>query len=99
MQWLSDCIGYIKRDWASNPWRAAGETYNWCTSGISSAIFAATVPNPPFLMLYPLWLSGLVVMIFCAKSRGSTGMLALCCTMLAMDLIGFMRLLIEGQAQ
>jgi hypothetical protein len=93
-KWLRDCCSYVKQDWSSNPWRAAGEAYNYVTSAVSSAVFAATVPNPPFMLLYPLWMSGLIVMIFCAISRGSTGILALCITMLAMDSTGFLRLLL-----
>ena len=92
-RWLRDGIDYVKRDWDDNPWRVAGEMYNWFTSVTSSAIFALTVPTPPFLLLYPLWLSGLIVMIFCARSRGSTGILAVCLSMLAMDSIGIIRLM------
>lgn len=87
---------YILLDWQTNPWRVVGEIYGWIISGISSLVFAMTVPNPPFLLLYPLWLSGLFVMITCVKSRGSTGLLALYITLAVIDTVGFIRLLSLG---
>lgn len=84
---------YIISDWKQNPYRVIGEIYGWVVSGISSLIFALTVPDPPFLLLYPLWLSGLFVMIMCVKSRGSTGLLALYITLAVIDIVGFSRLL------
>jgi hypothetical protein len=85
---------WIRQDFASNPWRVAGECYNWMVSVLTAIIFAATVPNPPLLLLYPLWLSGLIIMCFCARSRGSFGLFMGCISMAVIDIIGYVRLLV-----
>ena len=84
---------FLQRDWHSHPWRVAGECYNWFVSVVTAVIFAVTVPNVPLLFLYPLWLSGLIIMCFCARSRGSFGLLMGCLSMAIIDTIGYARLL------
>ena len=90
---LKELLVFIKADWNSHPWRLAGECYNWFVSVVTAVIFAVTVPNVPLLMLYPLWLSGLIIMCFCARSRGSFGLLMGCLSMTVIDIIGYARLL------
>ncbi|MGA1049786.1 MAG: hypothetical protein ACO3UU_17410 [Minisyncoccia bacterium] len=84
---------WIKRDFESHPWRLIGECYNWIISVIVAIIFAVTVPNPPLHILYPMWLSGLFIIIACAKSRGSFGLLMGASSMALIDTIGYIRLL------
>jgi len=90
---FTELAGFIKADWQSHPWRLTGECYNWFVSVVTAVIFAVTVPNVPLLMLYPLWLSGLIIMCFCARSRGSFGLLMGCVSMTVIDIIGYARLL------
>ena len=92
---LKDSLNWIKQDFHSNPWRLLGETYNWITSCVTAIWFAATVPNPPFLILYPIWLTGIAIMIACAHSRGSFGMTMLYSSLGCIDLVGFLRLLLK----
>jgi hypothetical protein len=92
MRMLAD---YVKRDWNSHPTRVIAELYGWAISTGSSIVFALTVPHPPFLMLYPLWLSGLFALTFCAFSRGSVGMVALNISMIIIDMIGYGRLIAQ----
>ena len=86
-------IRWIIDDFNSHPWRLLGECYNWTVSVIVAIIFAITVPFPPLAVLYPMWLSGLFIMIFCAYSRKSFGILMGCSSMAFIDSIGYIRLL------
>jgi hypothetical protein len=92
---FAETLAWIKSDFRSHPWRLAGETYNWGASCVTAIWFAATVPNPPFLILYPLWLTGIAIMIACAYSRGSFGMTMLYSSMACIDLVGYLRLLLK----
>ena len=93
MKLLAD---YVKRDWDSHPTRVIAELYGWAVSTGSSIVFALTVPNPPFMLMYPLWLSALFALTFCAASRGSVGMVALNISMMIIDMIGYGRLIAQG---
>ena len=90
---LRQLWAFIQRDFHEHPWRLAGECYNWLVSVVVAIIFAATVPNPPLIILYPIWLSGLFIIIACAKSRGSFGLLMGASSMALIDTIGYIRLL------
>ena len=87
---------YIKEDWKAHPTRLVAEIYNWSVSAIGSLIFAITVPNPPFMVLYPLWLSGIFLMIFCVYSRGSVGLVALYTTLFLIDGTGYLKLILQS---
>lgn len=86
-------IDYIKADWASSKARTIAEVYSWIASAASGIIVSSTVPNPPWEVFYPLWLSSLFCMMFCAYSRGSFGMLAFNFSLFCIDLIGYIRIL------
>jgi hypothetical protein len=86
---------YVRRDWASSPVRVILELYGWFMTTSSSLIFAFTVPHPPFMLLYPIWLTALAALTYCALSRGSVGMVALNISMIVIDLIGYGRLLAQ----
>jgi hypothetical protein len=84
---------FIRNDFHSHPWRFAAETWNWISCLIAAVIFALTAPNVPFLITYPVWLSGTILNIFCARSRGSFGTMMMAITMTIIDLFGLFRLL------
>lgn len=90
---IKDLWAFIQRDFHSHPWRLMGECYNWFVSVLVAIIFAVTVPNPPLIILYPIWISGLFIVILCAKSRGSFGLLMGASSMAFIDTIGYIRLL------
>lgn len=86
-------INYIRADWTSSPARTIAEVYSWIASAASGIIVSSTVPNPPWEIFYPLWLSALFCMMFCAYSRGSFGMLAFNLTLFCIDITGYIRIL------
>ena len=55
---------------------------------------ATTVPNPPLLALYPVWISGCAMYAWAAWTRGSFGMLANYCLLTTIDTLGLIRLLV-----
>lgn len=67
---------WIKNDWDSNRFRFCVELLAWAISIGCSLTMAITVPNPPLLILYPVWISGCTMYAWAAYSRQSFGMLA-----------------------
>lgn len=84
---------WIKDDWRSNRLRFVIELCAWIFSIGCSIVMAATVPNPPLLFLYPIWISSCVMYGWAAWTRQSFGMLANYLLLVSIDLIGLLRML------
>ena len=85
---------WIKDDWASNRFRFVLEIVAWAISIGCSITMATTVPNPPLLALYPVWIIGCAIYAWCAYTRKSFGMLANYILLTTIDTIGLIRMLI-----
>jgi hypothetical protein len=85
---------WIRDDWNSNPFRFAVELLAWAISIGCSITMALTVPNPPLLALYPVWITGCAIYSWCAYSRRSFGMLANYILLTTIDSIGLARMLL-----
>ena len=86
-------VDWIKDDWRSNPVRFVAEFVAWLIS-IGCAIgMALTVPDPPLLILYPVWIVGCTIYAWAAYTRRSFGMLANYILLTTIDAIGLVRLL------
>lgn len=94
---MNDIVGnifqWIKDDWRSNRLRFAVELFAWILSIGCSIAMAATVPNPPLLVLYPIWISGCSMYAWAAWTRRSFGMLANYMLLVTIDIIGLIRML------
>jgi len=90
--WLST-FGWIKDDYKSNAPRFCLEVLAWAISIGCSITMATTVPNPPLLALYPVWITGCAIYAWCAYSRRSFGMLANYILLTTIDTIGLIRML------
>jgi hypothetical protein len=90
---LYDVWDWIKSDWKQNPFRFCLEVICWVISMTTALIINATVPNLPFLVLYPLWVGGTLTYAWCAWSRGSFGMLATFLMIASMDIYGWIKVL------
>jgi len=86
-------IDWIKDDYRSHPLRFCVELIAWTASIACAIIMAATVPNPPMLTLYPIWIGGCILYGWAAYSRRSFGMLANYLLLVSIDFIGLMRML------
>jgi hypothetical protein len=51
-----------------------------------------TVPDPPFLILYPMWITGCAIYSWAAWTRGSFGMLANYVLLTTLDTVALVRL-------
>lgn len=88
-------IQWIKDDWKSHPLRFIVELLAWAISIGCSLTMAITVPNPPLLVLYPIWISGCAMYAWAAFTRKSFGMLANYILLTTIDTVGLMRMLIQ----
>lgn len=92
-QILAPTIHWIKDDWRSNRTRFVAELFAWAISIGCSITMALTVPNPPLLALYPVWITGCAIYAWAAYTRKSFGMLANYILLTTIDSIGLIRLL------
>jgi hypothetical protein len=86
-------IEWIRDDWNSNRYRFIVELLAWTVSIGCSLTMALTVPNPPLLILYPIWIAGCAMYTWAAYSRKSFGMLANYLLLTTIDSIGLIRML------
>lgn len=86
-------IEWIRDDWNSNRYRFIVELLAWAVSIGCSLTMALTVPNPPLLILYPIWIAGCAMYTWAAYSRKSFGMLANYLLLTTIDTIGLIRML------
>ena len=84
---------WIKDDFKSNRIRFAIELLAWAISIGCSITMAFTVPNPPLLSLYPVWITGCALYAWSAWTRKSFGMLANYLLLTTIDLIGLIRMI------
>ena len=90
---VSGILQWIKDDWRSNHIRFTVELIAWLISIGCSITMAATVPNPPLLILYPIWITGCSMYAWAAWTRKSFGMLANYILLTVLDIIGLYRIL------
>ena len=86
-------IEWIKDDWRSHRVRFCIELLAWAISIGNSIAMALTVPNPPLLTLYPIWIFGCSLYAWAAFTRKSFGMLANYVLLTTIDTIGLIRML------
>ena len=90
---LRTTFGWIKDDYTSHKFRFLVELLAWAISIGCSITMATTVPNPPLLILYPIWISGCSMYAWAAYTRRSFGMLANYILLTTIDGIGLIRML------
>ena len=88
-------LQWIRDDWKSNKFRFCIEVLAWAISVGCSITMAVTVPNPPLLVMYPIWITGCGLYAWASYTRKSFGMLANYCLLVTIDLIGLIRMLTQ----
>jgi hypothetical protein len=86
-------VEWIQDDWRSNRFRFVVELLAWAISVGCSITMALTVPNPPLLVLYPVWIVGCAMYAWAAYTRKSFGMLANYILLTTIDTVGLIRML------
>ena len=87
-------IQYIKDDWNSNPVRCVLEILAWFMSIGCSVTMMLTVPNPPFLILYPIFITQCAIFAWAAYTRKSFGMIANYALLVTIDCVALLRMII-----
>ena len=87
-------FNWIYADFKSYRIRFVLELLAWALSIGCSITMALTVPNPPLLWLYPVWIIGCSLYAWAAFSRRSFGMLANYLLLTTIDSVGLVRMLI-----
>ena len=86
-------FNWIKDDYRTHPFRFVIELLAWGISIGCSIAMALTVPNPPLLILYPLWIIGCGLYAWASFTRKSFGMLANYLLLVTIDSVGLIRML------
>ena len=92
---LSGIINWIRDDYRTHPFRFVIELFAWGISIGCSITMALTVPNPPLITLYPVWILGCSMYAWAAYTRKSFGMLANYILLTTIDSVGLARMLIN----
>jgi hypothetical protein len=90
---IAGIFGWIKDDYRTHPIRFIVEFIAWAISIGCSITMALTVPNPPLLALYPIWIVGCSLYAWAAYTRKSFGMLANYILLTTIDTVGLIRML------
>ena len=91
---FSGTFNWIREDYKSDRFRFCLEVLAWAISIGCAITMASTVPTPPLLILYPIWITGCAIYAWCAYSRRSFGMLANYILLTAIDTVGLIRMII-----
>jgi hypothetical protein len=86
-------LRWIKDDFASNRVRFCIELVAWGISIGCAITMALTVPSPPLLALYPIWIIGCALYAWASWTRKSFGMLANYLLLVTIDSVGLIRML------
>jgi len=89
---LVSVFDWIKEDYKSNKVRCVLEILAWFLSIGCSFTMMLTVPNPPFLILYPLFITQCCIFAWAAWTRKSLGMLANYMLLVSIDSVALVRM-------
>ena len=91
---LRPTLDWIRHDYTSNRFRFCVELLAWAISIGCSIAMALTVPTPPLLILYPIWIVGCGLYAWAAWTRKSFGMLANYLLLVTIDSVGLARMIL-----
>jgi hypothetical protein len=86
-------LQWIRDDWNSSRFRFVVEILAWAISIGCAITMALTVPHPPLLVLYPIWIIGCAMYAWASYTRKSFGMLANYLLLVTIDIVGLIRML------
>lgn len=92
---LRPTFEWIRSDYKTHPFRFYIELFAWAISIGCSITMAVTVPNPPLIVLYPIWITGCALYAWAAYTRKSFGMLANYLLLVSIDMFGLIRMIIQ----
>jgi len=86
---------WINNDYKTYPTRFVIEVLAWAISIGCSITMAVTVPTPPLIILYPIWICGCAMYAWAAYTRKSFGMIANYILLVTIDSVGLARMLLN----
>ena len=93
MNFIKSSYEWAKHDFREWPLRFVLEITAWFLSIACSVTMALTVPTPPFLILYPLFIFQCAIFGWAAWTRRSKGMVANYLLLVTIDSIALIRLI------
>jgi len=88
-------VDWIKEDYTIFPLRFLLELAAWFMSIGCTIWMGFTLPSPPFIILYPLFMIQCTIFAWAAWTRGSTGMIANYLLIVAIDLVAYTRMMMQ----
>jgi hypothetical protein len=92
---LPNIFNWIRDDYKTYPARFVVEIVAWAISIGCSITMAVTVPNPPLLYMYPVWIAGCAMYAWASYTRKSFGMLANYILLVSIDMLGLVRMILQ----
>ena len=93
---LTNTYKWANTDFQTWPVRFILEISAWAMSIGCAVTMALTLPNPPFLILYPIFITQCAIFGWAAWTRRSTGMVANYMLLVSIDSVGLARLIINS---
>lgn len=93
---LEPTLRWIKEDYKTHPLRFCLELWAWFMSIGCTIWMGVTLPNPPFIYLYPLFMFQCSIFAWAAWTRGSTGMIANYLLIVTIDAVAYTRMITNG---
>ena len=87
-------VEWIRSDYRTNSFRFCVECLAWAISIGCSITMAVTVPTPPLIVLYPIWIGGCAMYAWASYTRKSFGMLANYLLLVTIDTVGLLRMIL-----
>jgi hypothetical protein len=87
-------VDWIVEDYTTFPLRFLLELTAWFMSIGCTIWMGYTLPSPPFIILYPLFMIQCTIFAWAAWTRGSTGMIANYLLIVAIDLVAYTRMML-----
>ena len=92
---FTSTIKWIKEDYATHPVRFFLELLAWFMSIGCTIWMGYTLPNPPFIWLYPLFVFQCTIFAWAAWTRKSLGMLANYFLLVSIDSVALARMILQ----
>ena len=93
MEFVHGIYRWAKHDFHEWPLRFVLEITAWFMSITCAVWMGMTLPNPPFLILYPLFITQCGIFAWAAWTRRSTGMVANYLLLVTIDVVALVRLI------
>ena len=91
---IENTINWVRQDYIDNPMRFCLELFAWFMSIGCTIWMGYTLPNPPFIFLYPMFIVQCTIFGWAAWTRGSTGMVANYLLITTIDIVAITRMIL-----